>query len=60
MGSTVLPSDEDEAKLMDRLYTEMATLLERNEKILGKFEAILDEYEHISKSLAKATMNEIL
>lgn len=60
MGSTVLPSDEDEAKLMDRLYTEMATLLERNEKILGKFEAILDEYEHISKTLAKATMNEIL
>lgn len=60
MGSTVLPSDEDEAKLMDRLYTEMATLLERNEKILSKFEAILDEYEHISKTLAKATMNEIL
>lgn len=60
MGSTVLPSDEDEAKLMDRLYTEMSTLLERNEKILGKFEAILDEYEHISKTLAKATMNEIL
>ena len=60
MGTTVLPSDEDEAKLMDRLYTEMATLLERNEKILSKFEAILDEYEHISKTLAKATMNEIL
>jgi len=60
MGSTVLPSDEDEAKLMDRLYTEMSTLLERNEKILSKFESILDEYEHISKSLAKATMNEIL
>jgi ATP-dependent metalloprotease FtsH len=60
MGTTVLPSDEDEAKLMDRLYTEMATLLERNEKILGKFEAILDEYEHISKTLAKASMNEIL
>lgn len=60
MGSTVLPSDEDEVKLMDRLYTEMSTLLERNEKILSKFESILDEYEHISKSLAKATMNEIL
>jgi cell division protease FtsH len=60
MGTKVLPAEEDEAKLMDRLYTEMATLLERNEKILAKFESILDEYEHISKSLAKATMNEIL
>lgn len=60
MGSSVLPSEEDEAKLMDRLYTEMSTLLERNEKILAKFEAILDEYEHISKALARATMHEIL
>ncbi len=60
MGSSVLPSEEDEAKLMDRLYTEMSTLLERNEKILSKFEAILDEYEHISKALARATMHEIL
>ncbi len=60
MGSSVLPSEEDEAKLMDRLYTEMSALLERNEKILAKFEAILDEYEHISKALARATMHEIL
>ena len=60
MGSTVLPSNEDEAKLMDRLYQEMSTLLERNEKILAKFESILDEYEHISKALARATMHEIL
>jgi len=60
MGSSVLPSSEDEAKLMDRLYTEMSALLERNEKILAKFEAILDEYEHISKALARATMHEIL
>ena len=60
MGSSVLPSAEDEANIIDRLYTEMSMLLERNEKILGKFEAILNEYEHISKALAKATMNEIL
>ncbi len=60
MGSSVLPSAEDEAKLMDRLYSEMSTLLERNEKILSKFESILDEYEHISKALARATMHEIL
>ncbi|MFZ2890253.1 AAA family ATPase [Sulfuricurvum sp.] len=60
MGSTIQPSVEDEAALTDRLYTEMSTLLERHEKILSKFETILDEYEHISKALAKATMNEIL
>jgi cell division protease FtsH len=60
MGSSVLPSTEDEAIIIDRLYNEMSMLLERNEKILGKFESILDEYEHISKALAKATMNEIL
>ena len=60
MGSSVLPSAEDEAAIIDRLYTEMSMLLERNEKILGKFESILNEYEHISKALAKATMNEIL
>lgn len=60
MGTKVLPSQEDEAKLMDRMFQEMSTLLERNEKVLAKFETILDEYEHISKALAKATMNEIL
>jgi ATP-dependent metalloprotease FtsH len=60
MGSTVLPKSEDETKLTDRLYSEMSILLERHEKIVSKFETILDEYEQISKTLAKATMNEIL
>ncbi|MDD5052941.1 MAG: AAA family ATPase [Sulfuricurvum sp.] len=60
MGTTIQPSAEDVEKLTDRLYHEISSLLERHEKILGKFEAILDEYEHISKALAKATMNEIL
>lgn len=60
MGNTLQPSAEDESQLLDRLYQEMSILLERHEKILSKFEAILDEYEQISKALAKATMNEIL
>ncbi len=60
MGSTIHPSAEDETKLTERLYHEMSALLERHEKVVSKFEAILDEYEHISKALAKATMNEIL
>jgi ATP-dependent metalloprotease FtsH len=60
MGSSIQPTPEDETSLTNRLYQEISVLLERNEKILAKFEAILDEYEHISKALAKATMNEIL
>lgn len=60
MGSSIQPTPEDETSLMNRLYQEISVLLERNEKILAKFEAVLDEYEHISKALAKATMNEIL
>lgn len=60
MGSSILPGTEDESKLTERLYQEILTLLERHEKIVAKFEAILEEYEQISKSLAKATMNEIL
>lgn len=60
MGTTIQPIPEDETKLTERLYNEMSALLERHEKVVSKFEAILDEYEHISKALAKATMNEIL
>ncbi|MGD9655784.1 MAG: AAA family ATPase [Sulfuricurvum sp.] len=60
MGNSIQPSADDEAKITDRLYNEMNGLLERHEKIVTKFEAILDEYEQISKSLAKATMNEVL
>ncbi|MDD4883406.1 AAA family ATPase [Sulfuricurvum sp.] len=60
MGNSIQPSVDDETKITDRLYNEINGLLERHEKIVTKFEAILDEYEQISKSLAKATMNEVL
>lgn len=60
MGSSIHPSKEDEIALSDRLYQEITALLERHDRIVSKFESILDEYEHISKALAKATMNEIL
>jgi len=60
MGNSLQPSADDEIKIIDRLYEEMNGLLERHEKIVAKFEAILDEYEQISKALAKATMHEIL
>ena len=60
MGTTLLPSSEEEAKITERLYQEISVLLERHERIVAKFESILEEYEQISKALAKATMNEIL
>ena len=60
MGSSILPSDEEEHALSERLYREITVLLERHDTIVSKFDAILDEYEQISKALAKATMNEIL
>jgi ATP-dependent Zn protease len=60
MGNTLLPTAEEEARLGERLYQEILSLLERHEKIVTRFEAILEEYEQISKALAKATMNEIL
>ncbi len=60
MGASILPEGADEAKLTEWLYQETTALLERHEKIVARFESILEEYEQISKSLAKATMNEIL
>ncbi len=60
MGNSLSPSAEDEATMMDRLYNEISTLIERHEKTVAKYEVILEEYEQISKALAKATMNEIL
>ncbi|MBN2869549.1 MAG: AAA family ATPase [Campylobacterales bacterium] len=59
MGQSLAPSDEEERLLTERLYQEISVLLERHEKIVARFESILEEYEQISKALAKATMNEI-
>ncbi len=59
MGQSLVPSDEEERALTERLYQEISVLLERHERIVATFESILEEYEQISKSLAKATMNEI-
>jgi len=55
-------SNLQQADVPDTMCVLVADLTsqKRNEKILAKFEAILDEYEHISKALARATMHEIL
>jgi ATP-dependent Zn protease len=60
MGSSLIPSQGDVSGLINRLYEETHILLERYEKSVDKLEAILSEYEHISKALARETMHDIL
>jgi ATP-dependent metalloprotease FtsH len=60
MGASLIPSTEDVSIALNRLYEEIRILLERNEKSVDKLEAILSEYEHISKALAKETIRDVL
>lgn len=60
MGSSLIPSADDISELINRLYEETRILLEHHEKSIDKLEAILSEYEHISKALAKETIRDIL
>lgn len=60
MGSSLIPSADDISELINRLYKETRILLEHHEKSIDKLEAILSEYEHISKALAKETIRDIL
>jgi ATP-dependent metalloprotease FtsH len=59
MGRSLIPTQEDETALMDRLYQETLTLLTRHQHAINALEEILNEYEQISKALAQATMNDI-
>ena len=60
MGTSLIPSVNDSSALLNRLYEETRILLEHHEKSIDKLEAILSEYEHISKALAKETIRDIL
>ena len=60
MGASLLANESDCSALLERLYLEIKTLLERYGSSVDKLEAILNEYEQISKSLAKETMNDVL
>lgn len=60
MGTSLLASESDCSDLLQRLYAEIKMILERHSGGVDKLEAILSEYEQISKALAKETMNEIL
>ncbi|MDP1784286.1 MAG: AAA family ATPase [Sulfuricurvum sp.] len=60
MGPSLIPSERDSIDLLDRLYTEIKTLLEQHMGSVDKLETILNEYEQISKALAKETMNDVL
>ena len=60
MGTSLLASESDCSDLLQRLYAEIKMILERHSSGVDKLEAILSEYEQISKALAKETMNDIL
>ncbi|HEX5623774.1 MAG TPA: ATP-dependent metallopeptidase FtsH/Yme1/Tma family protein, partial [Sulfuricurvum sp.] len=60
MGPSLIPSEQDCIDVIDRLYTEIKTLLEQYGHSVDKLENILNEYEQISKALAKETMNDVL
>ncbi|MDP3119984.1 MAG: AAA family ATPase [Sulfuricurvum sp.] len=60
MGPSLLAKESDCSALIDRLYVEIKTLLQRYDSSVDKLEAILSDYEQISKALAKETMNDIL
>jgi len=59
MGSSLIPSDSDEAVLMERYYTETKTLLEERSNAVEKIEHVLDEYEQISKTLIGNIIHEV-
>ncbi|MDD5212283.1 MAG: AAA family ATPase [Sulfuricurvum sp.] len=60
MGPSLMANEEDCTTVINRLYSEIKTLLERYSSSVDKLESILSEYEQISKALAKETMNDIL
>jgi cell division protease FtsH len=60
MGTSLMPCDEEKATLLDALYDETKKLLSGKDLILEKIEAILMEYESISKALVKKTIGEVL
>jgi ATP-dependent Zn protease len=56
MGTSLLPQAQDIGALLERLQQETRILLERYSLSLDRLEAILNEYEQISKALAKETV----
>lgn len=60
MGHSLTPQEGDIENLMNRLFEETKILLERYERNVDKIEGVLNEYEQISKALARESMNDIL
>lgn len=60
MGERLYPNGSDEEKLLLKLYEESRAIVSSNEATISKIETILDEYEQISKALAKEIVDEIL
>jgi hypothetical protein len=60
MGSSLSPQESDIILLTNKLYDECRTLLTKYERNIDKLEAILSEYESVSKALARESLNDIL
>lgn len=60
MGHSLVPSEDEVAGLLKRMVDETHILLERYERSVNKIDDILSEYEHISKSLAREVMHDVL
>ncbi len=60
MGSSLLPSEQEQEVIIKRLYAECKTLLERLFKVIESVESILYERESITKDEVKKYINEVL
>ncbi|RUM62980.1 MAG: ATP-dependent metallopeptidase FtsH/Yme1/Tma family protein [Sulfurimonas sp.] len=60
MGETIMGSEHDCAQLIETLYAETVVLLRKNKLCIEKVEAILMQYESISKALLQEIINEVL
>jgi hypothetical protein len=59
MASTLLPSEDEEAVIMERIYNETKDLLLSLEALITKIETDLYERESISKNEVKQYLNEV-
>ncbi len=60
MGQSLLPQEEENRKMMSRLYEETQIFLESIPSVMQKVEITLNEKESISKSDVKKELDEVL
>ncbi|MBN2894563.1 MAG: AAA family ATPase [Campylobacterales bacterium] len=60
MGPSLYGNEAEKAKLLDGLYEETKKLLLGKERLLGKIEALLMEYESVSRLKVRELIGEVL